>query len=76
MISIKFYTLKMVKEDGVPHEVPVIRSPAEVYQATKQLLALPEKSGEHFLHLMFGSKKNESHRNACYRRHQDVLTHQ
>ncbi len=48
MTRINFYTLKMVKEDSVPYEVPVIKSPAEVYQAAKQLLALHEKPEEHF----------------------------
>ena len=48
MIRINFYTLKMVKDDSVPYEVPVIKSPAEVYQAAKQLLALHEKPEEHF----------------------------
>ena len=38
MVRINFYTLKMVKEDSVLYEVPVIKSPAEVYQAAKQLL--------------------------------------
>ena len=45
MTRINFYTLKMVKEDSVPYEVPVIKSPAEVYQAAKQLLALPKAAG-------------------------------
>jgi DNA repair protein RadC len=48
MTRINFYTLKMVKEDSVPYEVPVIKSPAEVYQAALQLLALHEEPEEHF----------------------------
>ena len=48
MTRINFYTLKMVKEDSIPYEVPVIKSPAEVYQAAKLLLGLHEKSQEHF----------------------------
>ena len=43
MTRINFYTLKMVKEDSTLYEVPVIKSPAEVYQAAKQLLALHEE---------------------------------
>lgn len=48
MVRINFYTLKMVKEDSVLYEVPVIKSPVEVYQAAKQLLALHEEPEEHF----------------------------
>ena len=48
MTKINFYTLKIIKEDSVPYEVPVIKSPAEVYQAAKQLLALHEEPEEHF----------------------------
>ena len=48
MIRINFYTLKMVKEDSVLYEVPVVKSPAEVYQAAEQLLALHEEPEEHF----------------------------
>ena len=56
MTRINFYTLKMVKEDSVPYEVPVIRSPEEVYQAAKQLLALHEKPQEHFCILCLNTK--------------------
>lgn len=48
MTRINFYTLKMIKEDSVPYEAPVIKSPAEVYQAALQLLALHEEPEEHF----------------------------
>ena len=48
MTRINFYTLKMIKEDSVPYEAPVIKSPAEVYRAAKQLLALHEEPEEHF----------------------------
>ena len=48
MTRINFYTLKMIKEDSVLYEVPVIKSPAETYQAAKQLLALHEEPEEHF----------------------------
>lgn len=48
MTRISFYTLKMVKEGSVPYEVPVIKSPAEVYRAATQLLALHEEPEEHF----------------------------
>jgi len=56
MTRINFYTLKMVKEDSVPYEVPVIKSPAEVYQAAKQLLALHEKPEERFCILCLNTK--------------------
>jgi DNA repair protein RadC len=56
MTRISFYTLKMVKEDSVPYEVPVIKSPTEVYQAAKQLLALHEKPQEHFCILCLNVK--------------------
>lgn len=56
MTRINFYTLKMVKEDSVLYEVPVIKSPAEVYQAAKQLLALHEKPEEHFCILCLNTK--------------------
>ena len=56
MIRINFYTLKMVKEDSVLYEVPVIKSPAEVYQAAKQLLALHEEPEEHFCILCLNTK--------------------
>jgi len=48
MVRINFYKLKMVKEDSVLYEVPVIKSSTEVYQAAKQLLALHEEPEEHF----------------------------
>ena len=48
MTRINFYTLKMIKEDSVPYEVPIIKSPAEVYRAATQLLALHEEPEEHF----------------------------
>ena len=48
MTRINFYTLKMVKEASALYEVPIIKSPTEVYQAAKQLLALHEKPQEHF----------------------------
>ena len=48
MTRINFYTLKMIKEDSVPYEAPVIKSPAEVYRAATQLLALHEEPEEHF----------------------------
>ena len=56
MVRINFYTLKMVKEDSVLYEVPVIQSPAEVYQAAKQLLALHEEPEEHFCILCLNTK--------------------
>ena len=56
MTRINFYTLKMVKEDSVLYEVPVIKSPAEVYQAAKQLLALHEEPEEHFCILCLNTK--------------------
>jgi len=56
MIRINFYTLKMVKEDSVLYEVPVIKSPEEVYQAAKQLLALHEEPEEHFCILCLNTK--------------------
>ena len=56
MTRINFYILKMVKEDSVHYEVPVIKSPAEVYQAAKQLLALHEKAEEHFCILCLNTK--------------------
>ena len=46
----------MVKEDSVPYEVPVIRSPAEAYQAAKQLLALHEEPEEHFCIICLNAK--------------------
>jgi DNA repair protein RadC len=56
MIRINFYTLKMVKEASTLYEVPVIKSPAEVYQAAKQLLALHEEPEEHFCILCLNIK--------------------
>ncbi len=56
MTRINFYTLKMVKEDSVLYEVPVIKSPAEVYQVAHQLLALHEKPQEHFCILCLNTK--------------------
>jgi DNA repair protein RadC len=56
MTRINFYTLKMVKEDSALYEVPVIKSPAEVYQAAKQLLALHEEPEEHFCILCLNTK--------------------
>ena len=56
MTRINFYTLKMVKEDSKLYEVPVIKSPAEVYQAAKQLLALHEEPEEHFCILCLNTK--------------------
>ena len=56
MTRINFYTLKMVKEDSTLYEVPVIKSPAEVYQAAKQLLALHEEPEEHFCILCLNTK--------------------
>ena len=56
MTRINFYTLKIIKEDSVPYEVPVIKSPAEVYQAAKQLLALHEEPEEHFCILCLNTK--------------------
>src|SRR5690606_19250114 len=56
MTRINFYTLKMIKEDSVPYEVPVIKSPAEAYQVAKQLLALHEKPQEHFCILCLNIK--------------------
>ncbi len=53
---INFYTLKMVKEDSELYEVPVIKSPTEVYQAAKQLLALHEEPEEHFCILCLNAK--------------------
>ena len=56
MTRINFYTLKMVKEGSALYEVPVIKSPAEVYQAAKQLLALHEEPEEHFCILCLNTK--------------------
>jgi len=56
MVRINFYTLKMVKEASTLYEVPIIKSPAEVYQAAKQLLALHEKPQEHFCILCLNTK--------------------
>jgi DNA repair protein RadC len=56
MTRINFYTLKMVKEDSELYEVPVIKSPTEVYQAAKQLLALHEEPEEHFCILCLNTK--------------------
>lgn len=56
MTRINFYTLKIVKEDSTLYEVPIIRSPEEVYQAAKQLLALHEKPQEHFCIFCLNSK--------------------
>ena len=56
MTRINFYTLKMVKEDSKLYEVPVIKSPTEVYQAAKQLLALHEEPEEHFCILCLNTK--------------------
>jgi len=56
MTRINFYTLKMVKEDSVLYDVPVIKSPAEVYQAARQLLALHEEPEEHFCILCLNTK--------------------
>jgi len=56
MVRINFYTLKMVKEASALYEVPVIKSPAEVYQAAKQLLTLHEKPQEHFCILCLNIK--------------------
>ena len=56
MIRINFYSLKMVKEDSTLYETAVIKSPAEVYQAAKQLLALHEKPEEHFCILCLNTK--------------------
>lgn len=56
MVRINFYTLKMVKEDSALYEVPVIKSPTEVYQAAKQLLALHEEPEEHFCILCLNAK--------------------
>ncbi len=53
---INFYTLKMVKENSALYEVPVIKSPEEVYQAAKQLLALHEEPEEHFCILCLNAK--------------------
>jgi len=56
MVRINFYKLKMVKEDSALYEVPVIKSPTEVYQAAKQLLALHEEPEEHFCILCLNTK--------------------
>ena len=56
MTRINFYTLKMVKEDSALYEVPVIKSPAEVYQVAKQILALHEKPEEHFCIICLNTK--------------------
>ncbi len=56
MTRINFYTLKMVKEDSELYEVQVIKSPTEVYQAAKQLLALHEAPEEHFCILCLNAK--------------------
>ena len=48
MKRINFYSLKMVKEGSTLYETAVIKSPVEVYQAAKQLLALHEEPEEHF----------------------------
>lgn len=56
MVRINFYKLKMVKEDSGLYEVPVIKSPTEVYQAAKQLLALHEEPEEHFCILCLNVK--------------------
>jgi DNA repair protein RadC len=56
MTRINFYTLKMVKEGSELYEVPVIKSPTEVYQAAKQLLALHEEPEEHFCILCLNTK--------------------
>ena len=46
----------MVNEDSKLYEVPVIKSPTEVYQAAKQLLALHEEPEEHFCILCLNTK--------------------
>ena len=56
MVRINFYKLKMVKEDSALYEVPVIKSPTEVYQAAKQLLALHEEPEEDFCILCLNTK--------------------
>ncbi len=56
MVRINFYTLKMIKENSVLYEVPIIKSPVEVYQVAKQLLALHEKPEEHFCILCLNIK--------------------
>lgn len=56
MTRINFYTLKMVKEYSELYEVSVIKSPTEVYQAAKQLLALHEEPEEHFCILCLNAK--------------------
>ena len=56
MTRINFYTLKMVKEASELYEVPVIKSPTEVYQVAKQLLALHEEPEEHFCILCLNAK--------------------
>ena len=56
MTRINFYKLKIVKEDSELYEVPVIKSPTEVYQAAKQLLALHEEPEEHFCILCLNTK--------------------
>ena len=48
MTRINFYSLKIVKEDSTLYKTAVIKSPVEVYQAAKQLLALHEEPEEHF----------------------------
>lgn len=56
MTRINFYSLKMVKEDSALYETAIIKSPAEVYQAAKQLLALHEEPEEHFCILCLNAK--------------------
>jgi len=56
MTRINFYTLKLVKENSTLYEVPVIKSPTEVYEAAKQLLALHEEPEEHFCILCLNTK--------------------
>jgi DNA repair protein RadC len=56
MTRINFYTLKMVKENSTLYEIPVIKSPTEVYQAAKQLLTLHEEPEEHFCILCLNTK--------------------
>ena len=56
MVRINFYSLKMVKENSTLYETAVIKSPAEVYQAAKQLLALHEEPEEHFCILCLNIK--------------------
>lgn len=56
MVRINFYTLKMIKENSVLYEVPIIKTPVEIYQVAKQLLALHEKPEEHFCILCLNTK--------------------